>query len=87
MCKPAFKYTVSGLPVQRVWMGLNDLEKEGAFVWFDGTNSTYRNWLKGQPNNYARLQHCVEKLKKFEWRWNDVRCGYPNPFFCKLSCL
>ena len=33
------------------WIGANDLETEGTFVWSDGTELDYTNWYPGQPNN------------------------------------
>ncbi|KAK3737077.1 hypothetical protein QZH41_013881 [Actinostola sp. cb2023] len=53
---------VKGLPgIFGVWLGLNDHPKEGTFVWFDGTNSNYRNWHKGEPNDSDKYEDCVEK--------------------------
>ena len=34
------------------WIGLNDIDTEETFTWADGSNSTYRRWSSGQPNNY-----------------------------------
>ena len=40
------------------WIGLNDLETEGTWVWVDGSNSTYRHWAPGQPEGPAVNQDC-----------------------------
>ncbi|XP_078276260.1 C-type lectin lectoxin-Thr1-like isoform X2 [Rhinoraja longicauda] len=45
----------------RTWIGLNDRHQEGKFFWSDGSSSKYRNWLEGEPNNYGRNEHCVER--------------------------
>ncbi|MGI0481327.1 C-type lectin domain-containing protein [Geminocystis sp. CENA526] len=34
-----------------LWIGINDVEKEGDFVWISGEKSDYFNWAKGEPNN------------------------------------
>jgi hypothetical protein len=34
-----------------LWIGINDLEKEGNFVWISGEKSAYFNWALSEPNN------------------------------------
>ena len=35
-----------------LWIGLNDVNSEGTFVWASGTGVGYTNWTSGQPDNY-----------------------------------
>ena len=32
------------------WIGYNDRDNEGTFVWADGSASTYTRWAPGEPN-------------------------------------
>ena len=63
------------------WLGLNDIENEGTWVWADGDASTYRNWHPGQPDDHSGSQDC-------SWTWNnklvdDVQCnGQYSCSFC-----
>ena len=56
------------------WLGLNDIEKEGAWVWehsggpmMDG----YTNWIPGEPNNMNN-EDCAAAGKGY--LWNDIYC-------------
>ena len=63
------------------WIGLNDIDTEGTFTWADGSNSTYRRWYSGQPNNYGGNQDCVETYSG-EY-WNDAGCTVNQDcYFC-----
>ena len=33
------------------WFGANDIKKEGAWRWADGSAMKYHNWGRGEPNN------------------------------------
>ena len=54
------------------WIGLNDIETEGTFVWSDGINSSYRNWISNQPDNTFGDENCVN-LNPITW--NDLPCN------------
>ncbi|XP_020897122.1 C-type lectin mannose-binding isoform-like [Exaiptasia diaphana] len=69
-----------------VWIGLNDLSKEGTFVWFDGTKSNYRNWHDSEPNNDGGNEHCAFKYQAGRMRWLDTGCSRQVPFACKVLC-
>ena len=65
------------------WIGLNDISSEGTFVWSDGSDNLYRNWIVGQPNNYHN-QDCVRLHGNLEW--SDLPCTHkPICFYCSTK--
>ena len=54
------------------WIGLHDIDSEGTFVWADGSNSMYRQWSSGEPNDAGLGEDCVHTSGQPEW--NDQSC-------------
>jgi len=81
-----------------VWIGLNDVQTEGTYVWTDGTAKDYTNWGQGvtykQPDNsnggledcgqlWADQQDNIDVVYK---GWNDLTCDLPmRAFICKKA--
>ena len=62
------------------WIGLNDIDVDNTFVWADGTESTYRQWFLGQPDNHQSNEDCVEISGE---EWNDRPCqSIQGCYFC-----
>jgi len=64
------------------WIGFNDIETEGTFVWSNGDPVTWTHWAGGEPNNAGGGEDCME----IRWRgyaWNDNRCHSPHPYVCE----
>ncbi len=57
----------------RYWIGLSDEATEGTFVWDSGQAVGYVDWLTGQPNNTAGLEHWVCMNFDASGRWNDTQ--------------
>ena len=36
---------------EHFWIGMNDIDREGTWVWASGEAVTYTNWAPGEPNN------------------------------------
>ena len=62
------------------WIGFNDIQIEGTYVWDDGSNSTFTNWNSNEPNN-ASNEDCVQTLTS--GKWNDLSCSSSKScFYC-----
>lgn len=58
-----------------LWLGLNDVAVEGAFVWASGEQVTYTNWGDGEPNDHQGKEDWAHILPSTDWRfphWNDT---------------
>ncbi|KAL7880286.1 hypothetical protein SRHO_G00025400 [Serrasalmus rhombeus] len=62
---------------QAVWIGLYRTR-----LWSDQSNSTYENWLTGEPNNLGGTEHCTTVWMYFSGQWNDSPCNFAYPFIC-----
>ncbi len=45
----AFVHTLAS--GNQIWLGANDVDAEGTFVWVTGESMVYTNWNPGEPNN------------------------------------
>ncbi len=65
------------------WIGLNDIDQEGEYRWSNGQGTDYRNWNRGEPNNWEDSEDCIEMLRNE--RWNDLGCEESLPFICETD--
>lgn len=74
--------TEAGL--SRVYIGINDLEREGHFVYVERSPmSTFTKWREGEPNNAYEDEDCVELVSSGEWV--DVACSLTMYFVCEFD--
>ncbi|XP_053366178.1 collectin-11 isoform X1 [Clarias gariepinus] len=74
--------TEAGL--SRVYIGINDLEHEGHFVYVERSPmSTFTKWREGEPNNAYDEEDCVELVSSGEWV--DVACSLTMYFLCEFD--
>ena len=65
-----------------VMIGLNDIDVEGTFVWYDqspfqlNSPAFYQNWGPNEPNNQGN-EDCVQ-LRPNNGLWNDIPCSISN---------
>ena len=87
--KIAMQANVAG----RVWIGANDLQREGTWQWIDGTvfwmgevngrpvDNHYSNWAAEQPNNDG-TEDCAAIYLPVD-AWIDTECGSHYSFLCQ----
>ncbi|XP_035678932.1 uncharacterized protein LOC118417473 [Branchiostoma floridae] len=73
-----------------LWIGLNDINVEGDFVWEDGTPlGSLSRWFPRQPNNGNGLQHCAvltPETNPYPNQWRDDDCSYTRAAICERGC-
>ncbi|XP_065651900.1 von Willebrand factor D and EGF domain-containing protein isoform X6 [Hydra vulgaris] len=65
------------------WIGLNDIQTEGKFVWNDNTTSQFFNWRSKAPDNMNNNDDCVGMLRGHGW--NDISCNNHLAYICEVS--
>ena len=67
----------------RCWIGYNDIQTEGTFVWADSSeSSSFTNWFWGEPNNMQN-QDCGVLYSS--GNWDDDYCTNLYTFLCESS--
>jgi len=66
------------------WIGLDDLDEEGTFVWVDGSplGEDISQWAPGEPNNANDNEHCAI-LSGSLGSWNDNSCTLLRSSICE----
>ncbi|XP_035530254.1 collectin-11 isoform X1 [Morone saxatilis] len=74
--------TEAGL--NRVYIGIHDLHREGVFTYVDlSPMTTFSKWRKGEPNNAYDDEDCAEMMASGEW--TDVACHPTMYFVCEFD--
>ena len=80
----------NGAPAEEDWtfIGLNDIQEEGAFVWQDGSNidDSYSNWYDTDPNG-GTSHNCVMKGHMETGKWSDVDCSGERRYACSMAAF
>ena len=80
----------------RCWIGLNDRDKEGTYIWDDGSNTDYGftndsaqqpttdiyPWIANNPDNWNNNEDCVQLWMIMNYAWNDEDCEYQHIPIC-----
>ncbi|XP_053505346.1 macrophage mannose receptor 1-like, partial [Ictalurus furcatus] len=59
------------------WLGLYRTRS-----WSDKSNSSFSNWKRRQPDNYAQNESCTAVSFNDSGKWTDENCGQAFPFLC-----
>ena len=71
-----------------MFLGASDKETEGSWVWVDGTNWGFANWMDGQPNDYGGTEDYLATYDEGLWvDVEDAGSGFwmPTGFICEWS--
>ncbi|KAK3105432.1 hypothetical protein FSP39_025136 [Pinctada imbricata] len=81
------EYNADGLRGDRVWIGLNDINKRGRWIWDNGNSMSYTNWDSGQPDTCSSCEEkCVLMRIDRSGKWHDYGCYTThNPFICEYG--
>ncbi|CAH1244651.1 PCSK9 [Branchiostoma lanceolatum] len=79
-------------PGRDYWIGLNDQEVEGSWVWSDGDPlgaGDFASWAAGEPNNreggQLGIQNCGQLWASRGFLWDDDSCDQEDYFLCQVS--
>ncbi|XP_060698525.1 C-type lectin LmsL-like [Hemiscyllium ocellatum] len=71
-------------PSKGFWIGLNDIYKEGTYLWTDGSSSDFMMWRLNQPDNFRGEENCVQAVGKLLY-WNDMFCKVKLHSLCSYK--
>lgn len=78
-------------PGEQVWLGANDMVREGAWVDQTGSNITYKNWdasnsRSPQPDG-GQSQNCAVLSGAFQGKWFDENCKEEKASVCQFNIV
>ena len=81
-----FRQWMHQLDYRQVWIGLNDIEVEGRYVWSDNSSvsSTVLYWEPQQPDDTHHSLNCVA-FNTADGMFPDEDCQVLLPYACKFA--
>ncbi|XP_060599088.1 macrophage mannose receptor 1-like [Ruditapes philippinarum] len=69
------------------WLGLNDRDNEGQFVWhMSGKSPSFTDWYQKEPDNLFNSEHCVSLFNaRDEYKWRDDNCDRSYNYICEID--
>lgn len=73
-----------------LWVGLNDIDKEGIYIWSDDQQVYDMSWKdimfkEGEPNDYLGGEDCVAMLLPPPYKLNDDSCNKTYHSVCEKT--
>ncbi|KAG8005157.1 Lactose-binding lectin l-2 [Nibea albiflora] len=65
------------------WIGLSDTQKEGGWMWSDGSAVDFVLWSATQPSNKGGTEDCASINFGAALKWNDILCSQKLTFVCE----
>ncbi|KAL2079593.1 hypothetical protein ACEWY4_025337 [Coilia grayii] len=56
-------------------------------TWSDGSDSSFRHWISGQPDSLSLDEHCTAMSFSDSGQWTDEVCARALPFFCYIATV
>ncbi|KAK7177195.1 hypothetical protein R3I93_001240 [Phoxinus phoxinus] len=63
-----------------IWIGL--FRVRDSWQWSDQSNSLFRDWAPGEPNNHGGVENCTAIKHNDLGQWIDISCNDQFPFVC-----
>lgn len=70
----------------QLWIGLNDVNEEGNYVWTDGSPLIYHFWAQGEPQDADHSENCIEmdpNVGENPGAWRDTYCNSHRGYICE----
>lgn len=73
------------IPPIGAWLGGNDIQTEGTYVWVTGEPFGFTFWEGGEPSNGGAgpSEDCIEITAGTPADWNDDGCAKPQVYLCE----
>ena len=76
--------TIATLAVRAAWIGANDQDVEGTYLWSDGSAVVYDSWGAGEPLSSEALDCAITNNggRRGDWAVDD--CTSAHQFVCEF---
>ncbi|KAM6981883.1 galactose-specific lectin nattectin-like [Tautogolabrus adspersus] len=69
---------------KETWVGGYDSPKTNVWLWSDGSQFDFKGWARGEPNDYAGGEGCMEMNLRGGDYVNDAKCNQKQSFVCAM---